>query len=112
MVRLLFVVGAACIILALALILTSFVTLWLVGHSVKAHDPDLWESMRPGFYGSRTVQFRHSEHLRDFFKRREYESFNDPALNRRARAYVVMVRAAVAAALVGALGTVVWAYWG
>jgi len=107
----LFTLGVACLILAPALVVATFVSLWRVGRSVKAHDPQLWDSMRPGLYGSRMAQVGHSERLRDFFDGHEYESFKDPTLNRFARAYVYLGRASVVA-LVGAVATVVWACYG
>jgi hypothetical protein len=105
------IAGIGCIVLAPALVIASFVALWRLGRSVRARNPELWESMRPGLYGSRMLQQTRSERMKDFLDGREYESFNDPALNRLVRAYVFCGRGA-AVAMVGAVVTVIWACWG
>jgi hypothetical protein len=81
------ILGLTCVVLTLLLLSATWVTLWQLGRNLKSHDAALWDSMKPRFYTSRMALLGAKDRWETFLDGREFESFNDPKLNRLVRAY-------------------------
>lgn len=75
-------IGVACLLAAPFLFVSVRVLTWQFGRAVRAVNPDLWESMRPGLNSSAIQQRRRTRRLREFLWTREYADLNRPEITR------------------------------
>lgn len=78
-----------------------------LGRAISAVAPDLWESMRPGFYSRARINVQHERRMADFIATGEYEDLGCEAVTRLVRLYRRLQTGAVISAI-GAVLMVIW----
>lgn len=99
--------GMTCLIATPILIVSFFISILLLGRSIAAVNPGLWDEMKPGFYSSIWTTRQHQENLDLFLSMDEYRSLNGRKIDRLASA-CKLLRVAAPIALIGAVLFVFW----
>jgi type IV secretory pathway VirB3-like protein len=103
---LLLLIGFAFLVIAPIALALIFYLIHRIGQMVQLKDPELWESMRPGFYDDIGVSRAHRQRLNSFISGREYLSLDRIELNRMAGRFLAVKRVAYVTCFGGPLAAI------
>jgi hypothetical protein len=99
-------VGLGFVVLGPVLVGLMFYFTFKIGRAVANKNPELWDSMRPGFYTDIRISREHRQRFVAFITDREYRSLECLAIDRLVPWYRLIRRCAFVSVIVGPISVV------